>query len=90
MTNWNNSTTILDKYETEDSPCYSTARLWDDGIIDPRDTRDVLGLCLAQREMHHCQMTDLAYLGCDFSIENLNLQLEFYLWKKWNLYRAQN
>ena len=38
---------ILDKYETEGSPYYSTARLWDDGIIDPRDTRDVLGLCLA-------------------------------------------
>jgi len=37
---------ILDKYETEGSPYYSTARLWDDGIIDPRDTRDILGLCL--------------------------------------------
>jgi 3-methylcrotonyl-CoA carboxylase beta subunit len=38
---------ILEKYETEGSPYYSTARLWDDGIIDPRDTRDILGLCLA-------------------------------------------
>ena len=38
---------ILEKYEREGSPYYSTARLWDDGIIDPRDTRDVLGLCLA-------------------------------------------
>ena len=38
---------ILEKYETEGSPYYSTARLWDDGIIDPRDTRDVLGLCIA-------------------------------------------
>lgn len=38
---------ILEKYEVEGSPYYSTARLWDDGIIDPRDTRDVLGLCLA-------------------------------------------
>ena len=28
---------ILEKYETEGSPYYSTARLWDDGIIDPRD-----------------------------------------------------
>ena len=35
---------ILEQYETEGSPYYSTARLWDDGIIDPRDTRDVLGL----------------------------------------------
>jgi acetyl-CoA carboxylase carboxyltransferase component len=38
---------ILAKYEEEGSPYYSTARLWDDGVIDPRDTRDVLGLCLA-------------------------------------------
>ena len=38
---------ILDKYETEGSPYYSTARLWDDGIIDPRDTRDILALCLS-------------------------------------------
>ena len=38
---------ILEKYEVEGSPYYSTARLWDDGIIDPRDTRDVLGLALA-------------------------------------------
>ena len=35
------------KYEHEGSPYYSTARLWDDGIIDPLDTRRVLGLGLA-------------------------------------------
>ena len=38
---------ILDKYEREGSPYYSTARLWDDGVIDPRRTRDVLGLALS-------------------------------------------
>jgi 3-methylcrotonyl-CoA carboxylase beta subunit len=38
---------ILNKYETEGSPYHSTAKLWDDGIIDPRDTRDILGLCIA-------------------------------------------
>jgi acetyl-CoA carboxylase carboxyltransferase component len=38
---------ILDKYEEEGNPYYSTARLWDDGIIDPRDTRTVLGLGIA-------------------------------------------
>lgn len=38
---------ILDKYERESSAYYSTARLWDDGIIDPRDTRKVLGLSLS-------------------------------------------
>jgi acetyl-CoA carboxylase carboxyltransferase component len=38
---------ILDKYEAEGSPYYSTARLWDDGVIDPASTRDVLALSLA-------------------------------------------
>ncbi len=37
----------LEKYEREGSPYYSTARLWDDGIIDPRDTRRVLALALS-------------------------------------------
>ncbi len=37
----------LDKYETEGSPYYATARLWDDGILDPPETRRVLGLALA-------------------------------------------
>ncbi|MBL8163303.1 MAG: methylcrotonoyl-CoA carboxylase, partial [Anaerolineae bacterium] len=37
----------LDKYEREGSPYYSTARLWDDGILDPLETRRVLGLALA-------------------------------------------
>ncbi|HVO12459.1 MAG TPA: carboxyl transferase domain-containing protein [Vicinamibacteria bacterium] len=35
---------ILAKYEEEGSPYYSTARLWDDGVIPPQDTRTVLGL----------------------------------------------
>jgi acetyl-CoA carboxylase carboxyltransferase component len=38
---------ILDKYEQEGSPYYSTARLWDDGILDPAETRRVLGLALS-------------------------------------------
>jgi len=38
---------ILEKYDREGSPYYSTARLWDDGIIDPADTRMVLGLGLS-------------------------------------------
>jgi acetyl-CoA carboxylase carboxyltransferase component len=37
---------ILEKYEQEGSPYYSSARLWDDGIIDPLDTRRVLGFGL--------------------------------------------
>jgi 3-methylcrotonyl-CoA carboxylase beta subunit len=38
---------IRKKYEDEGNPYYATARLWDDGIIDPVQTRDVLGLALA-------------------------------------------
>jgi 3-methylcrotonyl-CoA carboxylase beta subunit len=37
---------ILAKFEKESSCYYSTARLWDDGIIDPADTRTILGLSL--------------------------------------------
>ncbi len=38
---------ILEKYEHEGSPYYSTARIWDDGILDPADTRQVLALALS-------------------------------------------
>jgi 3-methylcrotonyl-CoA carboxylase beta subunit len=38
---------ILEKYEEEGNPYHSTARLWDDGVIDPADTRMVLGLGLS-------------------------------------------
>ncbi len=38
---------IRDQYEAQGNPYYSTARLWDDGIIDPADTRTVLGLALS-------------------------------------------
>ncbi|WP_456788289.1 carboxyl transferase domain-containing protein [Cellulomonas sp. P5_C5] len=37
---------LREQYETQGSPYYSTARLWDDGIIDPADTRRVLGMAL--------------------------------------------
>ncbi|MBI1392714.1 MAG: methylcrotonoyl-CoA carboxylase [Alphaproteobacteria bacterium] len=38
---------IRDDYDRQGSPYYSSARLWDDGVIDPAQTRDVVGLCLA-------------------------------------------
>jgi 3-methylcrotonyl-CoA carboxylase beta subunit len=38
---------IRQKYEDEGNPYYATARLWDDGVVDPVQTRDVLGLSLA-------------------------------------------
>ncbi len=37
---------IFQKYETEGSPLYSDSRLWDDGIIFPENTREVLAICL--------------------------------------------
>jgi acetyl-CoA carboxylase carboxyltransferase component len=41
------SAPTLESYEREGSPYFSTARLWDDGVIDPLDTRMVLGLGLS-------------------------------------------
>jgi 3-methylcrotonyl-CoA carboxylase beta subunit len=38
---------LRDQYERQGRPFYSSARLWDDGVIDPRDTRHVLSLALA-------------------------------------------
>jgi len=38
---------IREQYERQGHPYYSSARLWDDGVIDPQDTRRVLGLSLA-------------------------------------------
>ena len=38
---------ILEKYALEGSAYYSTARLWDDGIIDPTDTRKVIAMGIA-------------------------------------------
>ena len=36
-----------DRYEAQGNPYYATARLWDDGIIDPAETRNVLGLAIS-------------------------------------------
>ncbi len=38
---------IIDLYEQQGHPYYASARLWDDGVIDPADTRRVLGLCIS-------------------------------------------
>ena len=38
---------ILEQYETEGHPYYASARMWDDGVIDPADTRRVLGLAIS-------------------------------------------
>ena len=44
------SAALRERIENESSALYSTARLWDDGIIKPSDTRDVLGLALELAE----------------------------------------
>ena len=51
--------TTRERYETQGSPYYSTARLWDDGIIDPLDTRTVLALGLAAAQ--HAPIEDVRY-----------------------------
>ena len=38
---------VREQYEAQGNPYYSTARLWDDGVVDPRDTRDLVGLALS-------------------------------------------
>jgi 3-methylcrotonyl-CoA carboxylase beta subunit len=38
---------ILNQYEKQGHPYFASARLWDDGVIDPADTRMVLGLCIS-------------------------------------------
>jgi 3-methylcrotonyl-CoA carboxylase beta subunit len=38
---------VIEKFEMQSHPLYASARLWDDGIIDPRKTREVLALSLS-------------------------------------------
>lgn len=46
---------IENKFERESNALFSTARLWDDGIIEPTQTRQVLGLCLQATAQTSCQ-----------------------------------
>jgi 3-methylcrotonyl-CoA carboxylase beta subunit len=50
---------IRDQFERQSDAYYSTARLWDDGIIDPADTRDLLGLAL--ETCRYAPLTDPRY-----------------------------
>ena len=38
---------IRDRYDREGRPFYATARLWDDGVVAPSETRDALALCIS-------------------------------------------
>jgi 3-methylcrotonyl-CoA carboxylase beta subunit len=49
---------LADQYERQGQPVYSTARIWDDGVIDPRSTRDVLASALAA-----CSQSPLLAVG---------------------------
>ncbi|XP_007042443.2 PREDICTED: methylcrotonoyl-CoA carboxylase beta chain, mitochondrial [Theobroma cacao] len=48
---------VVEAYEREGNPYYSTARLWDDGIIDPADTRKILGLSISASMNHPLEDT---------------------------------
>ena len=50
---------VCEQYETQGSPYYSTARIWDDGVIDPADTRTVLGLALSA--VSHAPLEEVGY-----------------------------
>jgi 3-methylcrotonyl-CoA carboxylase beta subunit len=50
---------LRDQYEHQGRPVYSTARLWDDGVIDPRSTREVLAQALAA--CRHAPLEPIAY-----------------------------
>ena len=57
---------LREQYERQGHPYYATARLWDDGVIDPRDTRDVLGLALSRLRGRAARATSAtASSGCD-------------------------
>jgi 3-methylcrotonyl-CoA carboxylase beta subunit len=50
---------IREQYESQGSPYYSSARLWDDGIIDPADTRAVLALGIGASR--HAEIAEPTY-----------------------------
>ncbi len=56
---------IREQYEAQGSPYYSTARLWDDGVIDPVDTRRVLGMGLVAAAHAPVPTPPTASSGCE-------------------------
>ena len=52
---------ILEKYNRESSAYFSTARLWDDGIIAPADTRQVLGMSLEIARRKGCEPNETKF-----------------------------
>lgn len=65
---------IKNRYEEEGSPWFASARLWDDGVIDPADTRRVLGMALAAASGGQCGMlTSAAGTGLEEQVERNGL-----------------
>lgn len=58
--------TLKDKIEAQSTALYSTARLWDDGIIAPEDTRDAVGLGLALANREHLSSKGKAIGGSNW------------------------
>ena len=68
---------IKDKYEKEGSAYYSSARLWDDGIIAPEDTRKVLGYGLQVSLNKKLKNHTLVSLGCNDEIFKIFYRLSW-------------
>ena len=65
---------IIKKFDEEGSPYYATARLWDDGVIDPLETRSILGNSLSFSQNLINKNLTLAFLECRFmTFRNLKL-----------------
>ena len=62
---------IRAKYEEEGSPYHATARLWDDGIILPSETRRVLALAFSAASMRRCRRRSLVCSGCEVEMDNI-------------------
>ena len=64
---------ILEKYEREGSPYYSTARLWDDGILDPAETRQALALGLSAAFNAPISRGRFGVFGCERPMSTLKI-----------------
>lgn len=52
---------VVAAYDREGNPYYANARLWDDGTIDPADTRNVLKLCLSAATENSPQLSKIIW-----------------------------
>ena len=59
---------IREQYENQGHPYYATGRLWDDGILDPLETRRVLGLVLSLQAIEHATDSNYGVFGCKILI----------------------